>query len=116
MYLVLNHLPLSSVPGSNGVPQLEEDEDEDEQGEKFEFDDSYDSKPAEMSSASVTKSDRNLETVVSNSVQEMVKQEENGRTSTGQKGPNSSVNHQDGSGKLSIYTSMLIYYNERSRA
>lgn len=90
------------MPVSNGLPQLEDDEDEDEQGEKFDFDDSYDSKPTETS-------DRNLETEVSNSVQETEKQEENGTTCTGPKGPNASVNHQDGSGRWSIYTVMLIY-------
>lgn len=94
------------MPVSNGVSHLEEEEDEDEQGEKFEFEDSDDNEPAGMSSGSLTKNDWAPHTVVSNSVQEMVKQGANGTISTGHKDQNTSQNYQDCSGKCSILTTI----------
>lgn len=101
---------------SNGASHVEEDEDEEEQGEKFEFDDGDDIGPPERSSVSLMKSDRTADTAVSNlyaqtdTGQETAGQGMNGSTSTGQKDQkdqkdqNSPLYHQSCTGKCSLDT------------
>lgn len=83
---------LSSVPVSNGLSHLEEDEDEDEQGEKFEFDDS------EVCSEPLEKTDATSH-VAPSSAQVTERQERNGPTCTGRDGEDPSVSQQDCPGK-----------------
>lgn len=108
--LVLNDPLLSSVSVSNEAPHIEEDEDEDEQGEKFEFDDSDDMGPPEMSCGSVVKSEWSTDTAVSNlyattiTAQQTAGPAVSGPASTEQEGHISLLYHQLCSGQYSINT------------
>lgn len=80
----------------------EEDEDEDEQGETFEFDDGDDIGPTELSSGSDSTTDTaasNLYTKT-NTAQQTSRQDLNRTTSTWQEGQNSSMYHPYCSGEL----------------
>ncbi|XP_070766530.1 rho guanine nucleotide exchange factor 10-like protein [Enoplosus armatus] len=88
--------PMVSI--SNGAPHVEEDDDEDEQGEKFEFDDGDDIRPPDMSCGSLMKSEWSADTAVSNLYAQInAAQETAGQdmTSTGQTDQNPSLFHQD---------------------
>lgn len=93
---------------SNGASHIEEDEDEEEQGEKFEFDDGDDIGPPEMSSGSLMKSDWTADAAVSNLYaqtnkgQETAGQGMNVPTSTGQQDQNSPLYHQYCAGKCNM--------------
>ncbi|XP_045912462.1 rho guanine nucleotide exchange factor 10-like protein isoform X1 [Micropterus dolomieu] len=82
---------------SNGVSRIEEDEDEDEQGEKFEFDDGIDIGPSQMSCGSLMKSEWTTDTsglnlyVQTNKGQEAAGPDMTRTTSTVQKDQNSSL-------------------------
>lgn len=95
---------------SNGAAHIEEDEDEEEQGEKFEFDDGDDIGSPEMSSVSLMKSEWTADAAASNLHartnvgQETAGQGMNGSASTGQKDQNSPLDHQYCAGKCSVDT------------
>nr|XP_020440941.1 rho guanine nucleotide exchange factor 10-like protein isoform X2 [Monopterus albus] len=82
--------PSASV--SNGASPIEEEEGECEQGERFEFDDSDDVGPPEMSSGSVMRTDWSTHTTESHTDQETTRPGLNGAASVGQKGHSPSLN------------------------
>lgn len=111
-YLILRRILLSSVSISNGVSRIEEDEDEDEQGEKFEFDDGIDIGPPQMSCGSLMKSEWTTDTsglnlyVQTNKGQEAAGPDMTRTTSTVQKDQNSSLFRQHCSGEI---TGMYVF-------
>ena len=91
---------ISSASLSNGESHIKEDQDQEEQGEKFEFDDEEDIGPPERSGWTIVHTQStNLKTCT----QETANQGVNGTNISGQKGPTCPLYHQHRSGEVWMY-------------